>query len=171
MKASGLPYTILRPNSFMQNLVTYLAPSIRTQGAFYAAMDEAKMSLIDVRDVAEVAVKVLVAPKEHTGKTYELNGPEAVSYSQVAEKISRVTGRPVRYVDLPEAQQRKAMLDAGMPEWQVTALLELQQYYTAQRKGADVTPVLKQLLGRAPATLDQFIQEFQDQFRASAAGA
>lgn len=171
LKASGLPYTILRPNSFMQNLVTYLAPSIRTQGAFYAAMDEAKMSLIDVRDVAEVAVKVLVAPKEHTGKTYELNGPEAVSYSQVAEKISRVTGRPVRYVDLPEAQQRKAMLDAGMPEWQVTALLELQQYYTAQRKGADVTPVLKQLLGRAPATLDQFIQEFQDQFRASAAGA
>jgi uncharacterized protein YbjT (DUF2867 family) len=170
LKASGLQYTILRPNGFMQNIVTYNAPSIRAQGAFYAAMGNAKTSLIDVRDIAAVIAKILAAPAAHAGKTYELNGPEALSNAEVAEKISRATGRPVQFVDIPEETQRKSMLDLGMPEWQVTALLELQQYYKAG-KAADVTDVLPKLLGRAPTTLDQFLSEFKDSFRSQAAGA
>jgi uncharacterized protein YbjT (DUF2867 family) len=170
LKASGLKYTILRPNGFMQNIVTYNAPSIRTQGAFYAAMGDAKTSLIDVRDVAAVAAKVLSEPEAHAGKTYELNGPEAVSNAEVAEEITRVAGRPVKYVDIPEEAQRKAMLDAGMPEWQVNALLELQEYYLSGKAG-HVTDVLPRLLGRAPLRLDQYLNEFKDSFRSAAASA
>ncbi len=170
LKASGLAYTILRPNGFMQNIITYNAPTIRAQGAFYAAMGEAKTSLIDVRDVASVVAKALMAPNEHTGKAYELNGPEAVSNNDVAARISRITGRTVKYVDIPETVQRKSMLDAGLPEWQVTALLELQEYYISG-KCAEVTEVLPRLLGRAPRTLDQFLNEFKDSFRPQAAGA
>jgi uncharacterized protein YbjT (DUF2867 family) len=170
LQASGLKYTILRPNGFMQNIVTYNAPSIRAQGAFYAAMGNAKTSVIDVRDIAVVAAKALTEPGAHAGKTYELNGPEALGNAEVAAKISRVAGRPVQYVDIPEEAQRKAMLDAGMPEWQVTALLELQQYYVSG-KCAVVTDVLPKLLGRAPITLDQFLDEFKDSFRGQAAGA
>jgi uncharacterized protein YbjT (DUF2867 family) len=171
LKVSGVAYTILRPNSFMQNIVAYNAPSVRTQGAFYSAMGDAKMSAVDVRDVASVAAKLLVAPNAHVDSTYELNGPEALSNAQIAEKISRVAGRPVKFVNIPGEAQRKAMLDAGMPEWQVTALLELQQYYTAEGKGAEVTSVLPDLLGRVPITLDQFLEEFKDSFRGQAAGA
>jgi uncharacterized protein YbjT (DUF2867 family) len=170
LKASGLGYTILRPNGFMQNIVTYNAPTIRAQGAFYAAMGHAKTSLIDVRDVASVVAKALTARNEHAGKTYELNGPEALSNEDVAARISRVAGRTVKYVDIPETAQRKSMLDAGMPEWQVTALLELQEYYISG-KCAEVTEVLPRLLGRAPLTLDQFLNEFKDSFRPQAAGA
>jgi uncharacterized protein YbjT (DUF2867 family) len=170
LKASGLGYTILRPNGFMQNIVTYNAPSIRAQGAFYAAMGNAKTSLIDVRDVALAAAKVLTAPAEHAGATYELNGPEAVSNDEVAARISRATGQKVRYVDIPEAEQRKSMLEMGMPVWQVTALLELQEYYVAGKCGT-VTDVLPRLLGRAPITLDQFLSEYKDSFRGQAAGA
>jgi uncharacterized protein YbjT (DUF2867 family) len=170
LDASGLKYTILRPNGFMQNIVTYNAPTIRSQRAFYAAMGKAKTSLIDVRDIALAAAKTLTEPGAHAGKTYELNGPEAVSNAEVAAKISRVAGRPVQYVDITEEAQRKAMLDAGMPEWQVTALLELQQYYVSG-KCAAVTDVLQNLLGRAPMTLDQFLNEFKDSFRGQAAGA
>jgi len=119
LKASGLEYTILRPNSFMQNILTYYAPTIRTQAAFYAGMENARTSFIDVRDIAVVATKALTAPG-HTGKTYELNGPEALTYAEVAAKISRASGRKVQYVDIPVERQRQSMLDQHMPEWQVT---------------------------------------------------
>jgi len=171
LKASGLKYTILRPNSFMQNLLTSAAPTARTQGAFYAAMGNAKVSLIDMRDIAAVAVKALSDPQAHGGKTYELNGPEALSYAEVATKISGAIGRPVKYVDIPEEAQRKAMLDQRMPEWLVGALLDLQRYYTANGKGGEVDDVLARLLGRTPIRLDQFLEENKDAFRGQAAGA
>jgi uncharacterized protein YbjT (DUF2867 family) len=165
LKASGLDYTILRPNSFMQNILAFYAPSIRAQGAFYAAMGIARTSLIDIRDVAVVAAKALTSPA-HVGKTYELNGPEALTYAQVAERISRASGRQAQYVDIPVEQQKQSMVGLGMPEWQVTALLELQAYYTGG-KGGVVDDVLAGLLGRAPTTLDQFLVEYADQFRAA----
>jgi uncharacterized protein YbjT (DUF2867 family) len=171
LQSSGISYTILRPNSFMQNILAYQAPSIRAQGAFYSAMGDAKLSFIDVRDIAAISAKILVAPQCHAGKIYELNGPEAVTYSQVAERISRVIGSPVRFVDIPEDVQRKSMLDLGLPEWQVSALLDLQRYYSVERKGGEVTEVTRQLLGRAPISLEQFLQENKDSFRGQAAGA
>ena len=85
LKATGISYTILRPNSFHQNVVTYFAPNIRTQGVFYSSMGDTRVSFVDVRDIALAAAKAL-AGGEHAGKTYELNGPEALSYSEVAEK-------------------------------------------------------------------------------------
>ena len=171
LRASGLRYTILRPNSFMQNIVAFYAPSIRAQGAFYAAMGNAKLSLIDVRDVGVAAAETLTAPETHAGKTYELNGPEAFSYTEVAQHISRVTGQEVQFVDIPEEAQGKAMLDLGMPEWQGKALLDLQRYYSKLGKGGEVTDTLPKLLGRAPITLDQFLRENKGAFRRQAAGA
>jgi uncharacterized protein YbjT (DUF2867 family) len=170
LKASGLAYTLLRPNGFMQNILTYNAPSIRAQGAFYAAMGGAKTSLIDVRDVAAVAAKALNQPHTHAGKAYELNGPEAVSNGEIAARISRIAGRPVKYVDIPEVAQRKAMFDAGMPEWQVNALLELQEYYVSG-KCAGPADTLAGLLGRTPRGLDLFLEENKDRFRSQAASA
>src|SRR5215472_17085472 len=169
LKASGLAYTILRPNSFMQNILTYYAASIRSQGAFYAAMGNARTSFIDVRDVAAVAARALTSPGQ-AGKTYELNGPEALTYAEVAGKITRASGRSVQYVDIPAAQQKQAMLDQGMPDWQVTALLDLQAYYTGG-KGGDVDDVVSTILGHAPRNVDQFLAEFADSFVAKTGAA
>jgi len=163
LRASGLGYTILRPNSFLQNITAYIAPSIRAQGAFYAATGSARYSFLDVRDIAAVAAKALASPRDHAGKIYELNGPEAVTYAQLAERISKATNRTVTFVDIPEAAQRQAMLDLGMAEWQVNALLELQQYYV-NGQGGEIDDVLPRLLGRAPITLDQFLEEFRASF-------
>jgi len=169
LEASGLEYTILRPNSFMQNILTYYAPSIRSQGAFYAAMGNARTSFIDVRNIATVATKALTTPG-YEGKTYELNGPEALTYAEVAEKISRASGQKVQYLDIPVEQQKRSMLDQRMPEWQVTALLDLQAYYTGG-KGGEVDDVLAKLLGCSPTTIDQFLAEFSDSFGAQAGKA
>jgi uncharacterized protein YbjT (DUF2867 family) len=171
LKASGLAHTILRPNSFMQNLLTAVAPSVRAQGAFYAAMGNAPISLIHVQDIAAVAAKVLDNPKEHAGKVYELNGPEALNYTDIAAKISRVLGKAVKFVDVPESAQQKAMLEQGLPDWLVTALIDLQRYYTVFAKGGQVTDTLPRLLGKPARTVDQFLQENKDSFREQAAGA
>jgi uncharacterized protein YbjT (DUF2867 family) len=167
LRASGLGYTIFRPNSFMQNVLAYMAPSIRQQGAFYSAMDDARTSYLDLRDIGAAVAKALISPKDHNSQTYELNGPEAVTQTELAEKISRACGRTVKFVDIPEEAQRKAMLDLGMPQWQVDALLDLQRYYT-DGQGGKVDDVLPRLLGRPPVTLDQFFAEFKDSFSSAA---
>jgi uncharacterized protein YbjT (DUF2867 family) len=169
LKDTRLSWTILRPNSFHQNVVAFFAPSIRAQGVFYSSMQNARNSFIDVRDIAAVAAKAL-AGGEHAGKTYELNGPEALNYTELAEKISRAAAREVRYVDIPMEAQRQAMIEQQMPEWLVTALLELQEYYTGG-KGGNVDGVLQQLLGRPPIRMDQFLAEVAGEFRGQTAKA
>src|ERR1700724_4786572 len=74
LKGTGSSFTILRPNSFHQNVLTYFAPSIRAQSAFYSSMGNARTSYLDVRDIALVAAKALAAG-EHSGENSELNGP------------------------------------------------------------------------------------------------
>jgi uncharacterized protein YbjT (DUF2867 family) len=169
LKATTISFTILRPNSFHQNVVTYFAPSIRAQGVFYSSMGNARVSFLDVRDIAAVAAKALAAG-EHSGKTYELNGPEALTYAELAAKISANAGRTVNYVNIPADAQRKAMLDQGMPTWQVDALLDLQDYYNCGNGGA-VDPLLRKLLGRPAITMDQFLSESALEFRTPAASA
>lgn len=169
LKASGMEFVILRPNGFMQNIVTYLAPSIRAQGAFYDAMGDAKTSLIDVRDVAAVAAESLVG-NGHSGKTYELNGPEALTQDQVAKKIEEKSGRAVRHTNIPREAHWKAMVDLNMPEWQVKALIELQDYYVGG-KAEKVDGLVAKILARPERKIDAFLAENAGEFHEQAARA
>jgi nucleoside-diphosphate-sugar epimerase len=154
-KATRLAHCILRPTTFIQHVLTYYAPSIRKEGAFYASLGTARICYIDVRDIAAVAANAL-SGGEHDGMTYELNGPEALTCAEVADKIARHSGSAARNIDIPAEAQRKAMLGLGMPEWQVTALLELQEYYRGG-KGGTTDGTLAGVLGRPPRTMDQFL--------------
>ena len=169
LKAANIAYCILRPNSFLQNLLAHYAPSIRAEGAFYNAMGNARVSYVDVRDIAAVAAKALRSSQHH-GKTYELNGPEALTCTEVAAKIAQHAEIAARYVETSADAQRKGMLDQGMPEWQVKALLDLQEYYTRGR-GGTLDGVLEELLERPPITMDRFLDEFAGEFRTQAAKA
>ena len=170
LKGSGMAYTILRPNGFMQNLIAYFAPAIRAQGVFYQSTGDAKISHLDLRDIAAAAARILRSPSQHAGKIYELNGPEPLSYAEVAEKISNATSRKVQYVDIPPDAQRKALSDIGMPDFMITALLELQEYY-ASGKAGKVDGTLESLIHRAPTKVDDFLKESADHFREQAAKA
>ena len=169
LRSTRLSYTVLRPNSFHQNVVSIFAPSIRAQGVFYGSMRDSRNSFLDVRDIAAVAAKAL-AGGPHSGKIYQLNGPEALNYTELAAKISKAAGREVKYVDIPMEAQRKALLEQQMPEWLVNALLELQEYYLGGQ-GGELDGLLHDLLGRPPINMDQFLQEYAAEFRAQAANA
>ena len=95
IEASGIPYTFLKPALFMQFLMTH-APSIRSDGAFHMPMRDGNVPMIDVRDIAAVAAAVLTTPG-HEGKAYTLTGPEALSMSEVAQKLGAAIGKPVKY--------------------------------------------------------------------------
>jgi uncharacterized protein YbjT (DUF2867 family) len=94
----------------------------------------------------------------HAGKTYTLTGPEALNYTKVAEKLSALLGRAVKYVALTQAQLRQSMRDMGMPSWQVDALADLQAYYT-DGPGGKATSDVGNVLGREPIRIDQFLAE------------
>lgn len=162
LRATRLAWCILRPNSFMQNIPAFYAPSIRAEGAFYAALGDAPIAYIDVRDIAAVAATALAGG--HDGQIYELSGPEGLSGAALAERIARHAGVAARYVAIPAEAQRRAMLDQGLPEWLATALLDLYAYYTGGQGG---TPdgTLQRLLGHQPRTIDQFLMEHRAAFQ------
>jgi uncharacterized protein YbjT (DUF2867 family) len=169
VRASGIPATILRPESFMQNLTAFFAGTINSQGAFYAATGEAPIGFVDVRDIGAVAAKILTSDG-HAGKTYTVTGPELLNYSQVAAKLSAVIGRPVQYIAITQEQLRQSMRDSGMPPWQVEALADLQAYYT-DGPGGKVTSDVRDVLGREPIRMDQFLRENTSSFAPAAAKA
>jgi uncharacterized protein YbjT (DUF2867 family) len=167
--ASGVPATILRPESFLQNILNYYAPTIRSHGAFYAALKNAPIAYIDVRDIGAVAAKVLTTDV-HTGQTYILTGGELLTHDEIARRIAKAIGRPVKYVDLAPKDLKQAMIAQGTPQWLADALLELQAYYT-DGPGAKVTDAVRNVLGREPRTLDQFLKDFAGDFQREAATA
>src|SRR5262249_4607774 len=126
---SGVPFTILQPNSFHQNMLSS-ASTIIAQGKFYLPLRNAPQSIVDIRDISAVAAKVLTT-SGHEGKTYVITGPEAVTFQRVAETLSSVLGRKIDYVDVPLSAAADSMRKSGMPEWNVRVVSELLDYFAS----------------------------------------
>ena len=169
IRSTGVPYTFLRPNGFMQNLVNYSAPSIRAIGKFYGTEGDGKVSIIDIRDVAAVSVKVL-SEDGHAGQAYTLTGPEALSNSQVAQKLGEVLGREIQFVNLSPDDLKTALVSAGVSGWNADALIDLQRLYR-DGKASAVTRDLEKIVGREPRSLTQFLTENREAFEPEAVAA
>ena len=160
IEASGLDWTFLRANSFMQNMVTYMSQTIKAQSVFYSAAEDARIGHVDVRDIAAVAVRALTEPG-HEGKAYALNGPEAFTYDDLAEKLSHALGRKIEHINIPPADLKGAMLAEGTPEIFVDRLLDLERYYR-EGKAASDTSDIKQVTGHDPRTFEGYARETAD---------
>ena len=162
IQATGVPFTFLRPNGFMQNMVNYNSPTINTQSAFYGSEGDGRVSHIDIRDVAAVAVKALTEDG-HVGKAYTLTGPEALTNREIAQVLSQEVGREIRFINLPAAQLKEALLSAGVLEWNADALLDLQRLYR-EGKATTVTRDVEEILGRKPISFAQFFRDYRSDF-------
>ena len=161
IKESGLSYTFLRPNLFMQGLLVFREP-IMTQGKFFAAAGTAKISAIDVRDIAAAAVAALTE-NGHEGKTYDLTGPEALSHSEMAAKLSQVLQRQVEYVDVPPEAMKEALLRVGMPLWQADGLVEDYAHYR-RGEAATISSGVEDATGVPPRSFESFIRDYAPAF-------
>lgn len=160
LTASGLPWTILRPNFYSQNFLRQ--PSIREAGVFSFPLVTAPISFIDAGDVAEVAAHVLTTAG-HDGRVYQLTGPKALTYPEAAAVFADVLGKPVRYVGLPDDQARAAMLNRGVPQFHADTLIEVARAYRSG--GADtVTSTVPELTGRPAVGLADFVSRHRDVF-------
>lgn len=156
-RAMQIPASILRPNGFMQNIATSFAPSIRAQDRFYDGLGSARISYIDVRDIAVAAARLLRSA-DGIGKTYELHGPEPIGDAELAARFSEAAGRPIACVSLTLDQMKQGMIASGMPEARATPVVELYEYYLSGRgEGSD--QVLRDLIRKPPRTLDAYLRE------------
>ena len=165
IESSGIAWTFLRPNGFMQNVVTYMGETIKSEGAFYSASGEAKISHVDVRDIAAVAVKALTEPG-HEGKAYTLSGPEALTYADIATELSKVLGRSISHVSLSPSDLKNGMLAAGIPEEYADMLLDLERYYR-EDQASRITNDIKQVIGRDPMRFEQYAHDCASSLRSA----
>ena len=165
LEASGMAFTHLRAGEFMPAYFRQV-PNITAKGAMFLPMEDARIASIDVGDIAEIAARVLTG-SGHEGKTYSLTGPEALTMTEVAEKLSAATGKAIRYVNVPPEAARQAQLAAGMPPYLADALFEL---FAERRNGkeAQVWPDAELLLDRRPTSFDEFAKRNVEVFRGDA---
>lgn len=161
---SGIVYSLLRPNAFMQNFVVYYGGMIRNQSSFYLPDGDGRTSFVDVRDIAAVAAEVLTNPVTYENKAFEITGPEALSDAEAAKIISTATGRAVTYHPIDESAAREAMLGAGMPAWNVAVLLSLSAFVRAG-KAAAVSTTVHEVTGHEPITFEQFARDYRSAWK------
>jgi len=158
LRRLGVTYTFLRCGFFMQNLSTTHRDEIRCEDVIAVPVGQAKTCFIDTRDIAAVAVRTLTEDG-HTNKAYTLTGGEALDYYQVADILSAVLQRPIRYTDPAVPVFLRRQLARKQPPGfalVVTALYTLTRFGLAQQ----CTPELAQVLGRDPITLRQFAEDY-----------
>ncbi len=163
LAASGLPYTLLRPQSYMQNTLM-AAPTVASEGRIYQPMKEGRLGMIDARDIGEVAAKV-ITEEGHEGKTYTLTGPAAISFHDIAGALSEVLGEEVTYIPVPPERSKEAMLGRGIPEWIADALNE---YAKAHSKGYSdwTTDDFEGLTGHSATSYKEFATDYERSFHA-----
>jgi uncharacterized protein YbjT (DUF2867 family) len=157
LEGGAIPHVTLRPNAFMQNLLLQKA-SIQA-GQYVEPSEGEASSLIDVRDIAAVAVGVADGGVDN--QALDLTGPEAFTGSEIAQVLSAAIEKPVAFISPPIAAFRAALLDRGAPIWRIDALAELYQNVQDKRAPhlARITPNVERVTGRAPRTLREFVLE------------
>jgi uncharacterized protein YbjT (DUF2867 family) len=168
LEDSGLPWTILKPTFFMQN-VLMAAESVREQGVLYWDWGAGAAGMVDVRDVVDCAVGVLTGKAgDVAGRTFVLTGPASIGFAEVAVSLSQVIGREVEYVSVSHRAASEAMVAMGMPAWIAAGYAELSAGF--EQGFADLTTAdVRQLSGHEPRGFEEFARDYAPVFTGAAA--
>ncbi|KAF0974237.1 hypothetical protein FDP41_006847 [Naegleria fowleri] len=164
-KAPHVHFTVLRPNNFMQNLLAE-ASGIQKQGVLYrpkAEPFEYRVSFIDTRDIGEAAATVLTQdPQKHSGRAYELTGPEALSWEEMVQKVSQVSNHKVEVVYVDDAEFYNAL--TFLPEFYRFYFVKLMQTYRVERRSGIIAGDYKLITGKEARRYDDFLKENASSF-------
>ena len=161
LRRSRVPSVILRPAFFMTNLLM-VAPGVAETGMLFAPTAGRPIAMIDIRDVAAAAAVTLLADG-HTGRTYDLTGPAAITFGEVAAALTSATGRDVRSVDLTGEQARPRFENAGLPDWLSTHLAGV--FALIRRDGfARTTDHVRAITGHPARDINGFARDFAPAF-------
>ena len=155
--ASGLDYTLLRNNFYMQNFLM-LAPAIAQTNGFGSSAGAGRVGLIDTRDVGAVAAEIATSPGPHAGKTYWLTGPELLSYADVAAVLSGVLDRQIVFSERTREEEKQEMISAGLPE----PIAEMNAHAVSLIAKGDAawhSEDVPKILGRPARAFEQFARD------------
>ena len=156
IKESGLSWTMIKPNFYMQNLLAS-AGTIKDQGKIFLPMGEGKTGMIDTTDVGKVLAKVL-SEDGHESMNHEITGPEILSFNEVAEIFSKGLDKQVDYVDVPLAAYKETLGQFLTNQWHLDAVIDL---FKGIADGGieEKTDTYSELMGESPKSLSEFISE------------
>jgi len=156
LRRSGVPATVLAPSFFMANLLM-VAGGVAHTGTLFASTAGAKVAMIDLRDVAACAA-VALTTEGHEGGTYELTGPRAITFDEVAMALGDATGRRVEYVDLTPEESLPRFEAAGLPDWLFDHLTRV---FELIREGgfAQTTGAVHAITGHEPRSIADFARD------------
>lgn len=162
IRASGLTYTMVRPTFFMQ-MFTGMAPRIKETGKIVMPAGSGTIATTDLRDVAEIIVSIFTKPEGHENQSYDLTGPDLLTFVEIAACFSKLLGREIQYVDQPIDEFRSVLRAIKFPEWRVDAVSKELEAIGAGSID-HTTDTIGELLGRPPVSLEQFIRDHIDLF-------
>jgi uncharacterized protein YbjT (DUF2867 family) len=158
VRAAGPQWTILRPNWFFQNFSEHLyLPALKARGELLAPAGSAAVSFVDCRDVADVAAATLTEPG-HAGEVYHLTGPEALTFKDVAARLSRAAGHEIRYPDTTPERMADYLTGLGLPPVAVDWVVGL---FDLIRAGVNspLTDTVERVTGRWARGFDAYAME------------
>ncbi|HEY4773191.1 MAG TPA: NmrA family NAD(P)-binding protein [Xanthobacteraceae bacterium] len=164
LRKSSLGWVILRPGLFMQNTLGQ-AQSIKAESKMVLPFPkDLPIAFIDVRDTGAVGARILREPAAHAGKTYEFTGV-TTNYGEFANVFSEVLGRPITYVAITPEQAEQGMKARGMPDWLVTHMVAIARAGANGAFSTENTQPIREIVGRAPITTRQFVEDHKALFR------
>ncbi|MBW4651714.1 MAG: SDR family oxidoreductase [Kaiparowitsia implicata GSE-PSE-MK54-09C] len=161
LKQSGVRFTILQSNSFMQNFL-WFTPEIRTQGTLSLPMKGSKTAPVDIRDVVRVVHKVLTRT-DGEGNTLNITGLEILPLKDIAEQLSAAANKKITYLNVSPCDFKRTLLQAGLHEWYATAIVA--SWQVASEGHPTVTNIVAEITGRRPIKLEQFVQDYEHSFK------
>jgi uncharacterized protein YbjT (DUF2867 family) len=159
--------TRLRP-TYMLQLLFEFAPTIAQQGLIAGPFRSTPWSWVDARDVAAVAVAALKDPS-HADRIYTVTGPESLSFPQIADRLSHILGKPVRYNDITANEARGWLQGKGMSPVMIEAKLELWDACASNMLNVVPNTVVQDVTGRPPRSLEEFVQDYKPRFLSASA--
>ena len=159
LEASGIAWNVIRPNWFMQNFNTFWVQGIQQHGAIFLPVGKAKGSFIDARDIAAVAAELL-SRSDLDGRDFDLTGSVALDHDQVAEILSRETGRTIRFENITPDAMRAGLLGAGVPAPYAEFLVTILGFFAAGYSER-TTDAVQAITGRAPRTLEAYAKDYR----------
>lgn len=159
LECSGLAYNIVRPNWFMQNFNTFWIQGINEHNKILLPTGKAKGSFIDVRDIADVVVR-LVSTDDLNNQAFDITGSESFDHDDIAAILSKVAGRTITYQEIPPEVLKQGFVGAGVPEDYADFLLLILSFF-AQGYSTHTTNAVKELLGREPIKFAQYAEDYK----------
>jgi uncharacterized protein YbjT (DUF2867 family) len=156
LRRSGIEFTILQSNSFMQNFL-WFTREMRQKGTLSLPMGEAKVAPVDIRDLVSVA-SVILLEEGHGERTYNVTGSEQLSLQQIAATFSTAIRQKIIYRDISPLDFQQTLHQAGVSEWYAEAVVAAWQI--ASREQPTLTEIVTKVARKQPILFETFVRDY-----------